>query len=270
VPHLSILIAIRRHAHAGGIDRYFQLARCYRDEGGRSDRQPEFTQIDLEMSFVDASGVMDVVETAVKHAWNCGADEALQLDPVAAFPRMTYATAMERFGSDKPDTRVGLEMQPLPELLTTLTQPHTAGTEEQGEEGVGVVATVAATSLVLRCEAKWAPGDTKRLRKLLGAQGPGAGSDGGTGSAGAELGVIKIQGEGKYRGDRLPGGHEAVLSAIERLQAQPGDVCAHTLSFPRSGFFLSARVVQCGTVLCCVVNFLSAAHCSLLTAHCAV
>eukprot|EP01043_Picozoa_sp_COSAG02_P062332 COSAG02_NODE_8574_length_2517_cov_3.103391_2_plen_123_part_00 len=73
----------------GGVDRYFQLARCYRDEGGRSDRQPEFTQIDLEMSFVDAAGIMDVVETAVKHAWNLGADESLQLDASAPIPRIT-------------------------------------------------------------------------------------------------------------------------------------------------------------------------------------
>ena len=65
---------------AGGIDRYFQLARCYRDEGGRSDRQPEFSQLDLEMSFVDATVVMATVEAAVKHAWNAGADPSLQLD----------------------------------------------------------------------------------------------------------------------------------------------------------------------------------------------
>ena len=91
---------------------------------------------------------------------------------------------MQRFGSDKPDTRFGLEMQQLPELLTS--SPMSSDDE-------ATTAVVAATALVLRCEAKWAPGDTKKLRKLLAAHGPGAGADGGTASAGAELGVIKIQ-----------------------------------------------------------------------------
>ena len=91
---------------------------------------------------------------------------------------------MQRFGSDKPDTRFGLEMQPLPELLSS--SPNFSDDE-------GTAAVVAATALVLRCEAKWAPGDTKKLHKLLAAHGPGAGADGGTASAGAKLGVIKIQ-----------------------------------------------------------------------------
>ncbi len=91
---------------------------------------------------------------------------------------------MQRFGSDKPDTRFGLEMQQLPELMSSSpVSPDERGT----------AAVVAATALVLRCDAKWSPGDTKKLRKLLAAHGPGAGADNGTASPGAELGVIKIQ-----------------------------------------------------------------------------
>ncbi|RHY34100.1 hypothetical protein DYB32_001120 [Aphanomyces invadans] len=96
----------------GGLDRYFQLARCYRDEGGRADRQPEFTQIDLEMSFVTQKDIMDVIEGMVKAIWMCA---NVSLDD--AFPIMSYAEAMDRFGVDKPDTRFGIEMKDLSSIL---------------------------------------------------------------------------------------------------------------------------------------------------------
>ena len=91
-----------------GIDRYFQIARCLRDEDLRGDRQPEFTQLDLEMSFVDEATVMDFVERMVIEVSRATVpDRPIRDDP---FPRFTYAEAMERFGSDKPDLRFGMEL----------------------------------------------------------------------------------------------------------------------------------------------------------------
>ncbi|MGV0786183.1 aspartate--tRNA ligase [Mycolicibacterium sp. XJ2] len=88
-----------------GMERYYQIARCYRDEDFRADRQPEFTQLDLEMSFVDSEDVIAVSEEIIAALWRLiGYDVPLPL------PRMTYADAMRRFGSDKPDLRFGLEL----------------------------------------------------------------------------------------------------------------------------------------------------------------
>ncbi len=89
-----------------GFDRYFQLARCFRDEDLRADRQPEFTQIDLEMSFVDVEDVLAIGEGFMRHVFK----EALGVDVELPLPRMTYNEAMDRFGSDKPDTRFGMEL----------------------------------------------------------------------------------------------------------------------------------------------------------------
>lgn len=89
-----------------GYDRYFQLARCFRDEDLRADRQPEFTQIDMELSFVDIDDVIDVNERLLKTLFK----EILGLDIQIPFQRMTWQTAMDRFGSDKPDTRFGMEL----------------------------------------------------------------------------------------------------------------------------------------------------------------
>ncbi len=96
-----------------GYDRYFQLARCYRDEDLRADRQPEFTQIDMELSFVDEEDVMDVNERLVQTLFKeiCGVEIALPL------PRLTWKEAMDRFGSDKPDMRFGMELKDVSEVV---------------------------------------------------------------------------------------------------------------------------------------------------------
>lgn len=96
-----------------GYDRYMQIARCFRDEDLRADRQPEFTQIDLEMSFVDQDDVMEVNEGFMKYVFK----KALNLDVTTPFPRMTYKEAMERYGVDKPDTRFGMEICDLSSIL---------------------------------------------------------------------------------------------------------------------------------------------------------
>ena len=99
----------------GGIEKYFQIARCFRDEDLRADRQPEFTQIDMEMSFVDRADVMTVVEGMISHIMSGITGTA----PPTPFPRLSYADAMARFGSDKPDTRFGWELVDVTDALAT-------------------------------------------------------------------------------------------------------------------------------------------------------
>ena len=96
-----------------GYDRYFQLARCYRDEDLRADRQPEFTQIDMELSFVDVDDVLDVNERLLKKLFK----EICNFDVQLPIPRMTWQEAMDRFGSDKPDLRFGMELKNVSEAV---------------------------------------------------------------------------------------------------------------------------------------------------------
>lgn len=96
-----------------GFDRYYQIVRCFRDEDLRADRQPEFTQLDLEMSFIDESDIQDLMEELVRKLFK----ETLNVELPNPFPRMTYAEAISRFGSDKPDLRVPLELVDVADLV---------------------------------------------------------------------------------------------------------------------------------------------------------
>lgn len=96
----------------GGMERYYQIARCYRDEDFRADRQPEFTQLDIEMSFVDQEDVIAVAEDVLKAVW-----QTIDYDLETPIPRMTFKDAMEKYGTDKPDLRFGLEIVDLTEYF---------------------------------------------------------------------------------------------------------------------------------------------------------
>ncbi len=98
---------------ASGYDRYFQIARCFRDEDLRADRQPEFTQADMELSFVDVEDVLDVNERLIQYVFK----EAIGVDIQVPLPRMSWQEAMDRFGSDKPDTRFRMELTDVSEVV---------------------------------------------------------------------------------------------------------------------------------------------------------
>lgn len=98
---------------ASGYDRYFQIAKCFRDEDLRADRQPEFTQADMELSFVDIDDVLDVNERLLKYIFK----EAIGVDVELPLKRMPWQEAMDRFGSDKPDTRFGMELKDVSDIV---------------------------------------------------------------------------------------------------------------------------------------------------------
>jgi aspartyl-tRNA synthetase len=100
-----------------GMDRYFQIARCFRDEDLRADRQPEFSQIDIETSFMDEEAIFPILEGMIQKLWK----QILNVDIQTPFPRMPYSEAMNRFGVDKPDVRFGLELQDLSDIFATST-----------------------------------------------------------------------------------------------------------------------------------------------------
>jgi aspartyl-tRNA synthetase len=122
-----------------GVERYFQLARCYRDEDLRADRQPEFTQIDIEMSFIDREDIYALIEGLLARVWRA----ALGMEIRTPFQRLTFADAIERFGTDKPDTRLGMELVDLSDVFRGSAFKVFSGAIEEG----GVVKAMNASGL---------------------------------------------------------------------------------------------------------------------------
>lgn len=111
-----------------GFDRYYQVARCFRDEDLRADRQPDFTQVDMEMTFMSQDEIINMIEGLIQHVMK----EVKGITIEAPFPRLTYNEAMERFGSDKPDTRFGLELQDVSSLVANIDFKVFTNAVEQG------------------------------------------------------------------------------------------------------------------------------------------
>ena len=124
-----------------GFDRYIQLARCFRDEDLRADRQPEFTQVDMEMSFVDVEDIQNMVEGYISRLFK----EVLDIDIPTPLPRLTYKDAMERYGSDKPDTRFGMEICDISDLVKNCGFGVFTGAIQNGGSVRAVVAKNAAS-----------------------------------------------------------------------------------------------------------------------------
>ncbi len=125
-----------------GMDRYYQIVKCFRDEDLRADRQPEFTQIDLETTFLDADGVMSITEGMIRDLFQ----KMLNVD-LGEFPRMTYAEAMKRFGSDKPDLRNPLELVDVADLLENVEFKVFSGPATDPKGRVAVIRVPGGASL---------------------------------------------------------------------------------------------------------------------------
>ncbi len=142
----------------GGLERYYQIARCFRDEASRADRQPEFTQLDLEMSFVEEDDVIELMEAVMTAVFEVG-EIATAVGP-PPWPRLHYDDALARYGSDRPDTRFGLEIVDLSATLTGTEARVFSGALEAG----GVVRAInAGTRELARSELDALTEEARRL-----------------------------------------------------------------------------------------------------------
>ena len=183
-----------------GLDKYYQIARCFRDEDLRADRQLEFTQLDIEMSFVDPDDVMGTVEGAVVAVWK----RVLGKEIPAPFPRISYADAMRDFGSDKPDLRFGLKIHDISDLVKESAFRVFADAVKKGGVVRGLCAPGSATFSRKEIEG------LETYCKGIGAKG---------------LVSLKIEAEGKAAGPTAKFFDAALTAAMaERAGAKPGDL----------------------------------------------
>ncbi|MEE1077493.1 MAG: aspartate--tRNA ligase [Agathobacter sp.] len=185
---------------ASGYDRYFQIARCFRDEDLRADRQPEFTQADMELSFVDIEDVLDVNERLLQYVFK----EAIGLDIQLPLPRMPWQEAMDRFGSDKPDTRFGMELVDVSETVKGCEFVVFTGALENGGSVRGI--NVKGQGAMPR----------KKIDKLVEfAKGYGA----------KGLAYICINEDGTYKSSFAKFMKDEEMAAlVEKMEGQPGDL----------------------------------------------
>jgi len=188
-----------------GLDRYYQIVRCFRDEDLRADRQPEFTQLDVEMSFVNEDDVTGIMEELIRTVFK----QVMEVDLPSQFPRMTHAEAMRRYGSDKPDLRIPLELVEVADLMLSVEFKVFAGPAKDAD------GRVAALRL---------PGGGKLSRKEIDDYADFVGRYGARG-----LAYVKVNDASKGRDGLqspilkfLP--DDAVAGIMERTAAQDGDL----------------------------------------------
>jgi aspartyl-tRNA synthetase len=187
-----------------GLDRYFQIAKCFRDEDLRADRQPEFTQIDLEMSFADEDTVMDLTESMIRELFKTEMDVDL-----GDFPRMSYAEAMARFGSDKPDLRIPLELVDIQDLMASVDFKVFSGPANDPSGRVAVLKV---------------PGGATISRKEIDDYTKFVGQYGAKGLAWVKVNALAEGSDGlqspilKFMAD------DVVMSLISRVDAKDGDI----------------------------------------------
>ena len=187
-----------------GFDRYYQIAKCFRDEDLRADRQPEFTQIDIEASFIDEEEIMSITETMISNIF--AEHKAVKFDK---FPRMTYAEAMDRFGSDKPDLRIPLELVEIKDLLKDIEFKVFAG---------------PANDPACRVTALKVPGGSEISRKQIDEYTKFVGIYGAKGLAWIKVNAVENGIEGlqspiiKFLGD------EVTMNIMQRLEVKNGDI----------------------------------------------
>jgi aspartyl-tRNA synthetase len=184
----------------GGIDRYYQIARCFRDEDLRADRQPEFTQIDLEMSFVEENDVLALVEDMVVH----GFLEGFGIELERPFPRLDYEQAVATYGSDKPDLRFGMQLVDVTELAARSEFKVFSEAVRNG----GAVKGLCATGAAERCSRK----EIDALTQLVGDHG----------AKGLAWAKVEAQGLTGSIAKFFPG--EKGKELVAALSARPGDV----------------------------------------------
>ncbi len=185
---------------ASGYDRYFQIARCFRDEDLRADRQPEFTQADMELSFVDIEDVIDVNERLLKYVFK----ECIDLDIQIPFPRMPWQEAMDRYGSDKPDTRFGMELKDVSEVVKGCGFGVFTGALEAGGSVRGI------------CVPGQAAMPRKKIDKLV-EHAKGCGAKG--------LAYLCVNEDGTYKSSFAKFMSEDELAAlVKAMDGQPGDL----------------------------------------------
>lgn len=183
----------------GGVEKYFQLARCYRDEDLRADRQPEFTQIDLEMSFIEREDIYALIEGLLKRVWKT----ALNIDIPTPFVRLSFQEALNRFGIDKPDTRYGLELVDLTEEFRTSSFKVFSG-------------AVAGGGVVKALNAKGLAGVTQGQIETMTEYAKSFGAKG--------LAFIKVE-KGEWKSPIVKFFNDAEKAALtQKLQIEEGDL----------------------------------------------
>jgi aspartyl-tRNA synthetase len=204
-----------------GVDQYFQIVRCFRDEDGRADRQPEFTQIDIEMSFVGVDDALRLAEEMIAAA----ARDAMGVEVPTPFPRMTYAEAMDRYGSDKPDTRFGMPIVDCTDLFRDTEFQVIARAIARGTETVGAVRGLCVSG---------GGGMSRRRIQVLEEAAKAAGA----------AGLIPVHIE--ENGSRGPASRyldAARLHALrERYGAKPGDLLLLVADAPRRASAVLGRL----------------------------